>query len=276
MPAATPADHAAQVAGHDAGYAPAAARTAALPTVPAAAPARSAPDAAPTGAWPVAGASLAPVASGPGPADGRADARGAAVAPRLPAGGAPVRPLPRRTGLAVLGWLAVSAVGAVTPAGGAAVVLLWAALARSAQWSRVAAAMSRARSGRLGAGARTALTVVYPFRLLGALAASAGYLVVGALVVSPLLLVAAAVLLRGTPLESWTTVRAVLWQDPVPSVLVALAAVLVWVGPGGRAVRHGSRALTEPVARHRNGRLVLAGLAGLVVVAAVLVVTAGL
>jgi hypothetical protein len=40
-------------------------------------------------------------------------------------------------------------------------------------------------------------------------------------------------------------------------------------------VRHGSRALSEPVARHRTGRLVLAGLAGLLVVAAVLVVSAG-
>ncbi len=155
-------------------------------------------------------------------------------------------------------------------------MLAWATLARSVQWSRVAAAMTRARAGRLGAGARTGLTLMYPFRLLGALAASAGYLLVGALVLSPLLLVAAAVMLRDVPWDSWATVQAVLLQEPVPALLAVLAAVLAWVGPGGRAVRHGSRALTEPVARHRNGRLVLAGLAGLVVVSSVLVVTARL
>jgi len=197
------------------------------------------------------------------------------VQPRLP-GAAPLASPPRRTGLTLLGLVVVLAVAAVTPVGGAVLVLLWATVARSVQWSRVAAEMSRARSGRLGAGARTSLTLLYPFRLLGAGLSSAAYLVGGALVISPLLLLAAVVLLRDVPWDSWTTVRAVLLQDPVPALLVALGAVLAWLGPGGRAVRHGSRAVTEPVARHRDGRLVLGGLAGLVVLAAGLVVTAGL
>jgi hypothetical protein len=151
----------------------------------------------------------------------------------------------------LIGWAVVAAVAAVTPSGGAVLVLLWAGVARSAQWSRVAAAKSRARAGRLGAGARTGLTLMYPFRLLGALLASAGYLLLGALVMSPLLLVGAVVLMGDLPWDSWTTVQAAVFRDPVPSVLVAAAAALAWLGPGGRAVRHGSRALSEPVARHR-------------------------
>jgi len=222
------------------------------------------------GTWPVAGAALSSVPSGPGPVEARGP-----VQPRLLGAGAPVTRLPRRPLMTVLGLLVVAAVAAVTPPGGAVLVLLWAGFARSVQWSRVSAAMSRARSGRLGAGARTGLTLMYPFRLVGALLASAGFLVLGALVVSPLLLVGAAVLLRDVPWDSWTTVQAVLLQPAVLSVLVVVAAVLAWFGPGGRALRQGSRALTEPVVRSRNGRLVLTGLTGLVVVAAVLVLVSG-
>ena len=197
------------------------------------------------------------------------------VQPRLPGGSRLASP-PRRTGLTLLGLVVVLAVAAVTPVGGAVVVLSWATVARSVQWSRVAAEMSRARSGRLGAGARTSLTLLFPFRLLGAGLASAAYLLLGALVASPLLLGGALLLLRDVPLDSWTTMQAVLLQDPVPALLVGFGAVLAWLGPGGRAVRHGSRALTEPVARHRNGRLVLGGLVAVLVVAAVIVVATGL
>ncbi|MGJ7441168.1 protein kinase domain-containing protein [Aquipuribacter sp. MA13-6] len=221
---------------------------------------------------PVAGSALAQVPSGPGPADGRA------VQPHARYGEPPVAPLPRRHGLALLALVVVVAVAAVTPLGAAVVGLLWASVARAVQWSRVAAAKTRWRAGRLGAGARTGLTLMYPLRLVGALLASAGYLIVGALVVSPLLLMAAAavVVVRDVPWDDWTLVRAVLLDPRVLTVLVAVGAVVAWYGPGGAAVREGSRAITEPVARSRNGRMVLAGLAGLVVVAAVLVVTAGL
>jgi serine/threonine protein kinase len=227
----------------------------------------------PTTAYaPVPGAALAPVASGPGPTGG------GPVAPRTSygVGQPPVPPLPRRHHLTALALVVVVAVAAVAPAGAAILVLVWASLARAVQWSRVAAAIARVRAGRLGAGARTGLAVMYPVRLVGAALTTAGYLLLGVLAASPLLLVAAAVLLQGVAWDDVTTARAVLSTPPVLTGAVALAAVLVWFGPGGRAVREGSRAITEPVARTRNGRLVLTGLAALVVVAAVLVVSAGL
>ena len=241
--------------------------TAPLAVVQPPAPSRPAVAAAP-GAWPGSPGERGAPGAAPGVAPDL-------VQPRLPGGSRLASP-PRRTGLTLLGLVVVLAVAAVTPVGGAVVVLSWATVARSVQWSRVAAEMSRARSGRLGAGARTSLTLLFPFRLLGAGLASAAYLLLGALVASPLLLGGALLLLRDVPLDSWTTVQAVLLQDPVPALLVGFGAVLAWLGPGGRAVRHGSRALTEPVARHRNGRLVLGGLVAVLVVAAVIVVVTGL
>jgi serine/threonine protein kinase len=225
---------------------------------------------------PVAGAALAHVPSGPGAAGGGpagGPVTGAPVAPRSTYGAPPVLPLPRRPWLAALALVVVVAIAAVTPAGAFVLLLLCASVARAVQWSRVAAAMARVRAGRLGAGARTGLAVLYPLRLIGALLTTAGYLLLGALAASPLLLIGAAVLLQGVAWDDVTTMRAMLTTAPVLTGLVAVAALLVWFGPGGRAVREGSRAVTEPVARSRNGRLVLTGLGGLVVVAAVLVVT---
>lgn len=229
--------------------------------------------AAPPVSYPATGP--AQPAVGPAPA-GPVDGGVPPVQPRAGYGPAPVPSLPARPGLSLLAWFVVVAVAAVTPAGGAAVVLVWATLARSVQWSRVAAAKARSRSGRLGAGARTGLVLAYPLRLVGALLSSVGYLVLTTLVVSPLLLIGAALLMRDLPWSDLTVVRSVLTDPPVLSAGVALGALLVWFGLGGRAVREGSRATTEPVTRSANGRWVLIGLAALVVVAAGLVVLAGL
>ncbi len=270
--------------------APVRARTGAVETTQALAPlGRPAGVPAPTGRWqapgrgaqdhrgpgqasavPVAAAALARAPSGYGPADPRPP-----VQPSRPAGGAEGGPLPRRPLLALLGYAVLVAVAVVTPVGAAVLSLVWVSVARAAQWSRVAAARTRWRSGRLGAGARTGLTLMYPFRLVGAALASVGHLLLSLMIVSPLLLLTLYLLLRGMSWSSWTTVSAVLTDPPVLTGALAVAVLLAWFGPGGRALRQGSRALSEPVARTSAGRAALLGLAGLVVVAAVLVALTG-
>lgn len=204
----------------------------------------------------------------PGTAVGSLHAPGPVAGGRIP----PVPPLPRRHLLSLLAVVVVVAVAAVTPAGAAVAVLVWATVARAVQWTRVAAAMSRVRAGRLGAAARTGLALVYPLRLAGALLVEVGYLLLGWLILSPLVLVAAAVLLFDVPFDDTTTMVAMLTTPPLLTGAAAVTAVLAWLGPGGRAVREGSRAMTEPVVRSRHGVIAVLGAAALLVVASAIVV----
>ncbi|MFC5380993.1 serine/threonine-protein kinase [Aquipuribacter nitratireducens] len=203
------------------------------------------------------------------------DAGPGAVAPRRGWDGRPVPELPRRAGMAALAAVVLVSVATVSPLGAAVLTAAWAGLARAVQWSRIAVARVRWREGRVGVGTWTGQVFAYPFRLVGALLTSVGYVLLGALALSPVLLLGAALLLeyRSVPWSNLTAVRATL-TGPLPlTVAAVLAGLVAWWGPGGRAVREGSRALTEPALRHRNGRLVAAGLAGLVAVAALLVVS---
>ncbi|WP_336922433.1 serine/threonine-protein kinase [Aquipuribacter sp. SD81] len=232
-------------------------------------PARQAGPPAPVG--PVGPGSPAPSGDGGPPA---LPAPPASVQPQQ-RWGAPVPDLPRRPLLALVAGAVLVAVAAVSPLGAAVVTLAWAGLARAVQWSRIAVARVRVRDGRVGAGTWTGQVFAYPFRVVGALLTSVGYVVLGVLALSPALLLAGALLLeaRGVPWSNLDAVRATLTEPLVLSVAAVLTGLVAWWGPGGRAVRQGSRAMTEPALRHRNGRFVAAGLGGLVVVAALLVVT---
>jgi predicted Ser/Thr protein kinase len=186
-----------------------------------------------------------------------------AGAGRPPPTGAPT---PRAAGWAGLQWAWLAAVvvaAVVTPTGVLVLGLVWSAVARSIEWSRVARAREAWTAASLGRppGSAATLVVLYPVRLVGAFGVSLLY-------VLPVV--------AGAALAVWA-------RDAVPGafaglgtgtfalLMSALVVASAWWGVGGAAVRHGTRHLTAPVTRTSTGRWIWLSVAGLVAIAALLV-----
>ena len=159
---------------------------------------------------------------------------------------------PKRTGSLFALLLAVVAVAATRPAVAVALVLVWCWLARTADRSVTSLVLRRHTRGRRRSDVPLAV-VASPWHLLvGALATLAG-------LVLPLL-----VGISGVFSAALATV-AVTGGSPEPNAAApiavgALLAVLVaWWGPGGSALRRGTRSVVRGVAPGRGSHVVVAG-----------------
>lgn len=159
---------------------------------------------------------------------------------------------PKRTGSLFALLLAVVALAAARPAVAVALVLVWCWLARTADRSVTSLVLRRHTRGRRRSDVPLAV-VASPWHLLvGALATLAG-------LVLPLL-----VGISGVFSAALATV-AVTGGSPEPNAAApiavgALLALLVaWWGPGGSALRRGTRSVVRGVAPGRGSHVVVAG-----------------
>jgi hypothetical protein len=141
--------------------------------------------------------------------------------------------------------------------------LVWAAVARSVEWTRVARAREAytAASQMRPPGSMAGHVLMYPIRWIGAFGLSILYAV--PLVAGAALLVWARAALSAFQSVDLTTFAA---------VVSALVIAATWWGTGGTTLRRGTRFVTAPVTRHPTGRWIWLGLAGLVIVAGLLTV----
>ncbi len=155
----------------------------------------------------------------------------------------------------------------VAPTGVLVLGLVWSAVARAVEWTRVARARDAWTAASLGrpAGSVASAVVMFPVRLVGAFGVSL-------LCVLPVV--------AGAALAVWARVAVPgAFQGVGPTVFALVVSTLVvasaWWGVGGTALRRGTRHLTLPVTRSVTGRWVWLSVAGLVTVAALLVTADG-
>jgi serine/threonine protein kinase len=184
-----------------------------------------------------------------------------------PATGAPVRQTAGWGGLQWAWLAAVVAAAVVAPTGVLVLGLLWSAVARAVEWTRVARARDAWTAASLGRppGSAASAVVMFPVRLAGALGVSLLY---------------ALPVVAGAALAVWAKVAVPGAFEGVSStafalVVSALVVASAWWGVGGTTLRHGTRYLTLPVTRTSTGRWIWLSVAGLVVVAGLLVIADG-
>lgn len=161
-------------------------------------------------------------------------------------------------------WLAaVLAAAVAAPVGVLWLGLIWSAVARSVEWTRVARAREAytAASQMRPPGSMTPHVLMYPIRWVGALGVSVLY---------ALSLVAGAALLvwARDALNAFEGVGLIMFAAAVSALVIAAT----WWGMGGTTLRRGTRFVTAPITRHPTGKWIWLGVAGLVIVAAVLTI----
>jgi hypothetical protein len=165
-------------------------------------------------------------------------------------------------------WLiAVTAAAVVAPVGVLVLGVLWISTVRAVEWSRIGRARRAWQAAATGDPRPSAAgaVVAYPVRWAGSGVVSS--LAVLPLAVAVLLAVWARQAVPGT-FEGVGTVT-------FAAICSFAVAAGIWWGPGGAALRRGTRFVTSPVTRTPAGRTVWLGAAGLVVVASAVTVTEG-